>query len=341
VGFSDGVFADERPFARIAANYFGTEHHEITLSPQQFWDFLPSLVWHMEEPVCDPPAVSLHYVSKLASGHVKVLLSGEGGDEAFGGYRTYRNFLILERLKALAGPLAGALPAAFRCAARLPRFGKIRQFLPHLQTPLQQYYFSRAASPFSYFNTNKRQLYTRSFYDCINQGQSIAVIERLYGRVEGMSLLEQMQYIDTKTSLPDDLLIKADKMTMANSMELRVPFLDHLVLEFAAGLLPHYKVRGLATKRILKNAFRNRIPKEIIQRKKAGFPIPIGRWLRRELREPVRQVLLSQQCLNRGFFRKDAIENLLASGDAGHPVDKEIFSLLTIELLLQRFVDHC
>ena len=341
VGFSDGVFADERPFARMAAKCFGTEHHEITISPQQFWDFLPSLMWHMEEPVCDPPAVSLHYVSKLARDHVTVLLSGEGGDEAFGGYRTYRNFLLLEKLKAHAGPLARVLPASFLCAARLPRFGKMRDFVPYLQTPLQQYYFSRAASPFSYFNTNKRQIYTRNFYDCLDRSRSTAVIDRLYSRVKGASLLEQMQYIDTKTSLADDLLIKADRMTMANSLELRVPFLDHLVLEFAAGLPPNYKVQGLATKRILKNVFQGRIPKEILQRKKAGFPIPIGRWIRRELRDPVRQVLLSQKCLSRGIFRKEAIEKLLTLGDMGHLVDKEIFSLLTIELLLRRFVDRC
>lgn len=341
VGFSDGVLADERPFAKAAAEWFGTEHHEITISPQQFWEYLPLLFWHMEEPVCDPPAVSLSYVSKLASSHVKVLLSGEGGDEAFGGYQTYRNFLMLEGLKAHSGPLARALPAALGCASKLPRLGKLRQFLPYLQVPPQEYYYSRAASPFSYFNTHKRQIYTRDFYDVISQPRSTAIIDRLFKQAEDFSLLEQMQYIDTKTSLPDDLLIKADKMTMAHSLELRVPFLDHLVLEFAAGLPPHYKVRGLAMKRILKSAFRNRIPPQILQRKKAGFPIPIKKWLLNDLREPAKEVLLSPQCLNRGFFRKEAIEKLFSAGDAGIPVDKEIFSLLAIEMLIQRFVDHC
>lgn len=340
VGFDGEGFADERPFARLAAKRFGTEHHEITITPQEFWDFLPSFVWHMEEPVCDPPAVSLHYVSKLARRHVTVLLSGEGGDEAFGGYHTYRNFLLLEKLKSTTGPLAGMLSAVLNGAGRFPRFRKIGQFAPYIKTALPDYYFSRAASPFSFFNRNKEWLYTKSFYATVNQRQSTEVIRNLFSQVQGQPLLNQMQYIDTKTSLPDDLLIKADKMTMANSMELRVPFLDHLVLEFAASLPPNYKVSRFITKRILKEAFHDRIPREITERKKAGFPIPIERWIQKELRDQVHQVLLSPKCLDRGYFRKEGIKKLLTSGDHAPRLAKEIFSLLTLELLHRRFIDR-
>jgi len=340
VGFDGEGFVDERPFARLAAKRFGTEHHEITITPQEFWDFLPSLVRHMEEPVCDPPAVSLHYVSKLARRHVKVLLSGEGGDEAFGGYHTYRNFMLLERLKSMAGPLTGALSAVFNGAARFPRLRKIGQFAPYIKTGLPDYYYSRTASPFSFFNPIKEGLYTHSFCAMVNQKRSTEVIRNLFGNVRDEPLLNQMQYIDTKTSLPDDLLIKADKMTMANSMELRVPFLDHKLLEFAASLPLSYRVNKFTTKRILKETFRDRIPGEIIQRKKAGFPIPIKRWLQKELRDQVYQVLLSRKCLERGYFRKEGIEKLLALGDQGQPLTKEIFSLLTLELLLAQFVDQ-
>ncbi len=149
-----------------------------------------------------------------------------------------------------------------------------------------------------------------------------------------------MQYIDTNTSLPDDLLIKADRITMGNSLELRVPFLDHRLLEFAASLPPEYRVKGLATKRILKEAFGKRIPREIIRRKKAGFPIPIERWTQHELKHSVRDVLLSSQALGRGYFKKSAIEQLLTPAASGQPLAKEIFSLLTLELLLQQFVDR-
>jgi asparagine synthase (glutamine-hydrolysing) len=149
-----------------------------------------------------------------------------------------------------------------------------------------------------------------------------------------------MQYLDTKTTLPDDLLVKADRITMCNSLELRVPFLDHVMLEFAAGLPTSYKVKGLATKRILKHAFGNRIPQEIIRRKKAGFPIPIQRWVQNELRGQVHDVLLSKKSLDRGYFKKSGVEKLLTAGDQGRPVAKEIFSLLTLELLHQEFIDR-
>jgi asparagine synthase (glutamine-hydrolysing) len=149
-----------------------------------------------------------------------------------------------------------------------------------------------------------------------------------------------MQYIDTKSALPDDLLVKADRMTMANSLELRVPFLDHKVLEFAVSLPTKYRVRHLTTKRILKETFRGRIPNEIIKRRKAGFPLPLERWMRGELRNQVREVVLSRRFLDRGYFRKEGIESLLAQSDQGRPLGKEIFSLLTLELLHEQLVDH-
>jgi asparagine synthase (glutamine-hydrolysing) len=340
VGFADSGFDDERPYAKLAAQRFGAEYNEITFTPKEFWEFLPSLVWHMEEPVCDPPAVSLHYVSKLARRQVTVLLSGEGGDEAFGGYHEYRNFMLLERAKS-AGPLVrGALSAGLRAANHFGPLRKAARFAPFVTTDLPHYYYSRVASPFSYFNRNKSDLYSSDFGAMVQPGRSIEVIGRLFEQVRGQPLLNQMQYIDIKTNLPEDLLIKADRITMGNSLELRVPFLDHELLEFASGLPPDYRVKNLATKRILKQAFKGRIPPEIIGRKKAGFPLPLQRWLQLELRNQVREVLLSQRSLGRGFFRKQGLEKMLALGDAGQPLAKEIFSLLTMELLLQQFPQH-
>lgn len=340
VGFDNASFEDERVYARMAAKRFGSDHHEITIEPKEFWDFLPSLIWHMEEPVCDPPAVSLHYVSKLAKSHVKVLLSGEGGDEAFGGYTDYRNFQYLERVKRAIHPMEGLLAGALILANRFGPLRKAGKFAPFVKTALPDYFYSRVASPFSYFNQNKAGLYTSGFRETINPERSLDTVRELFNRVKDQPLLNQMQYIDTKTTLPDDLLVKADRITMGNSLELRVPFLDHVLLEFAATLPPDYRVKGLATKRILKQAFGKRIPMEIIKRKKAGFPIPIAQWCQNELRDPVRQVLLERKALERGYFTKRGIEQLLAAGDAGRPVAKEIFSLLTLELLHQRFIDN-
>jgi asparagine synthase (glutamine-hydrolysing) len=294
----------------------------------------------MEEPVCDPPAVSLQCISKIARRDVTVLLSGEGGDEAFGGYHTYRNFILLEEFKRMAGPLSSVGAGILAGAGRFPSLHKVAQFAPYMNLPLPEYYYSRAASPFSYFNRNKPDLYTPEFAAAVSRDESNAVIRDLFRRMEGQPCLNQMQYIDTKTSLPDDLLIKADKMTMVNSLELRVPFLDHLVLEFAASLPPAFRVKGRLTKRILKDAFRNRIPQAILQRKKAGFPVPIEQWIRSDFKNQVREILLSPIALSRGFFRKEAIEKLLTSSEAGGRLDKEVFSLLTLELLQREFVGN-
>lgn len=340
VGFENAAFEDERVYARLAAQRYNTNHHEITITPKEFWDFLPSLVWHMEEPVCDPPAVSLHYVSQLARKHVKVLLSGEGGDEAFGGYMDYRNFLMLERIKKSLGPMKGALAATLSLANAIKPLRKAGKFSPFVTTKPSEYYYSRTSSPFNYFNRNKAELYTSGFFGQVRNDRSVDVIHDLFSRVQHEPLLNQLQYIDTKTSLPEDLLIKADRITMANSLELRVPFLDHEVLEFAAALPTQFRVNGLQTKRVLREAFGNRIPKEIIQRKKAGFPIPIATWTQNELREPVRDMLLSKRALDRGYFNKRGVEQLLQLGDQGRPLAKEIFSLLTLELLFNQFVDN-
>jgi asparagine synthase (glutamine-hydrolysing) len=339
VGFEGQEFADERPFARLAAERFGTDHHEITLSPDQFSAFLPSYVWHMEEPVCEAPAIALYYVSKLAREHVKVLLSGEGGDEAFGGYSNYRNLLLLEKIKALAGPFKGGLAHLVNGAARIKGLGRIKKYADLIQPELADYYYSRSASPFSFFSRHRRGLYTDNFLATTSSSRSTEVVRELFQTVAGRPLLDQMLYVDTKTWLPDDLLIKADKITMANSVELRVPLLDHLVLEFAASLPPDFKVKGLATKRIFKQAFTRDIPEPILKRKKTGFPVPLRQWLQHDLRDYAHDILLSTRATSRGYFRKTEMEKLLQSGGDGAAPTKEIFSLLTLELWHQEFMD--
>jgi asparagine synthase (glutamine-hydrolysing) len=340
VGFGNGAFEDERPYARLASERFGSEQHEVTFGPKEFWDFLPSLVWSMEEPICDPPAVSLHYVSKLARQHVKVLLSGEGGDEAFGGYYTYRNFAFLERAKKLSRPFGALLSDSMSLLGRTRAFRKLGSYSRHASAELRDYYYSRAATPYSFFNENSSTLYSQDFNACIDHDRSLDVTRALFSRVKNQPPLHQMQYIDTKTSLPDDLLIKADRVTMGNSLELRVPFLDHELVQFAATLPTNYKVRGLATKRILKRAFGKKIPREIIQRRKAGFPLPFEAWMKTDLKGRIGDVLLSKSFLDRGYFKKSGIEKLLALLEAGQPLAKEVFSLLTLELIHQKFVDR-
>lgn len=344
IGFQGEEFDDERPFARLVAERFGTEHHEITISPREFSDFLPVYVRHMEEPVCEAPAVALYYVARLARQHVTVVLSGEGGDEAFGGYQTYRNIQLLERIKEVAGPLNGLLSSGVGWLGQFDAFRRLEKYAPLIRVPLASYYYSRVSTPFSFFNAHRQELCTKDFCVSTDLESSARMVRDLFEQVDGQSenqpLVNRMLYVDTKTWLPDDLLIKADKMTMANSLELRVPLLDHQVLEFAAKLPAIFKVKGWTTKRILKEAFKERIPREVIERRKTGLPVPLRRWMRRDLATYVRDVLFSQKARERGYFNTDSVDLMLQRNSADGALMKEVFSLLTLELWHAEFVDR-
>jgi asparagine synthase (glutamine-hydrolysing) len=338
VGFDGGGVVDERPYARMTAERFGTEHYDITISSGDFWDFLPAYIWHMEEPVCEPPAVALYYVSKLARNHVKVLLSGEGGDEAFAGYPNYANLLRLERLRSIFGPFARPVGVAAGVAGRLLGETRWQRYGAAFGRPLSAHYFSRTSGPASFFNRQAPIFFTPEFLEDSGAPPEEFIAE-LAKSVKDEALLNQMLYVDTKTWLPDDLLVKADKMTMANSLELRVPLLDHQVLEFAASLPVDFKVRGKETKRVLKAAFASVLPAEVLGRRKAGFPVPYEFWLRHEFKKNIEDILLSDRAMSRGYFRKNEVIRLLQPGIRGENHAKEIFSLLALELWHRQFVD--
>ncbi len=340
VGFDGDQVVDERPYARLAAQHFGTEHHDLSISAADFWEFLPAYVWHMEEPVCEPPAVALYYVSKFARQHVKVLLSGEGGDEAFAGYPNYPNMLRLEHIGATMGPLARPAGVISALAGRLLGEGRMHRYGAVLGNSFADHYFSRTSGPTFYFNRQARDLFTPDFLENTRSANSAGFVGGLMQTVKNQPLLNQMLYVDTKTWLPDDLLIKADKMTMANSLELRVPLLDHKVLEFAASLPPEYKVGEKQTKRVLKAAFAKALPPEILKRKKAGFPVPYNSWLRNGLSESVHDMLLSGRARGRGYFKTKQVEQLLQSNKSSGKYAKEVFSLLVVELWHRAFVDQ-
>lgn len=341
IGFSGENFADERPFARLAAKRYGSQHFETSISAREFSDFLPQYIWHMEEPVCEPPAVALYYVTKLARQHVKVLISGEGGDEAFAGYQNYRNLMWLERAKKLGAPFRALAAKGFEQAGRTGALRRFEKYSHVMRMPLRSYYFSRTAGPFSALNQAKGSLYSQSFRRELESARPAEFVQGLFARVASESALNQMLYVDTKTWLPDDLLIKADKITMANSLELRVPLLDHRVLEFAAALPARLKVRGFETKHILKKALRDRVPEEILNRPKTGFPVPYESWMRNELRDFAQDVLTDRTSVARGYFDPAAVQSLLQRGSSGgENLAPELFSLLTLELWHRAFMDQ-
>lgn len=338
VGFSEPNVIDERPFARLAAERFGSEHHEITISSKDFADWLPQYVWHMEEPVCEPPAIALHFVSKLARQYVKVLISGEGGDEAFGGYSNYRNLLWLERLKKGLGPLKSVAAKSIRSSNKLFDSWLLDKYGPLLNLPLPDYYYSRTSSPQRYFAQNWQDIYSTETINQIDRERSLSPISQLFRNAATFGSLNKMLYVDSKSWLPDDLLIKADKITMANSIELRVPLLDHKVLEFSASLPSSYKVHGFTTKYIAKKALEKHIPTEIVKRKKAGFPVPYESWLRTDMDQWVKDTLLSSKSFSRTFFKPAAMEQLIQKNRITGGYSKEIFMLAVFEIWQEQFM---
>ena len=339
VGFSEPGVIDERPFAKLAADTYGSVHHEITISSKDFADFLPKYIWHMEEPVCEPPAIALYYVSKLAREFVTVLISGEGGDEAFAGYPNYRSGLWLETLKTKLGRAMPLVTGPVSLANRFLQNSRMAKYNYLLSHHFDSYYLSRTATPQRFTNGGYSQIYEPAFSRILDKDATLRPLTELQRRAPRGDIVNRMLYIDTKTWLPDDLLVKADKITMANSIELRVPLLDHEVLEFAASLPANLKVRGTTTKYLAKKALGKRVPEPIINRKKAGFPTPYAAWLKKDLKAWAREVLLDSKTRARGYFQGHTIQKMLDENKTKDLYAKEIFSLIVLELWHREFVD--
>lgn len=328
VGYKLGKGFDETPYARQVATTFATCHHEVFLTPREFADFIPRFVWHMDEPVTEAAAISLHYVAKLARTEVVVCLSGEGADELFAGYDFYVYNLAMEwARKVLRPPLINCMATL---ASKISRFSKLRKYLTLASVPLTDRY--RGIS--SYDPCGKVRLYSRSFAEFAASANSPCApfIEGLFEKTKGCDPLSRMLFFDTKTWLVDDLLIKADRMSMANSIELRVPFLDHRLVEYAAALPSNYKIRRFETKAVLRKCVQKLLPRKILERKKLGFPTPLETMLRGELFDYAHDTLLSSAARSRGYFDSESVRRLLMEHRNGlQDMHREIWQLLVLE----------
>jgi asparagine synthase (glutamine-hydrolysing) len=326
--------ANELSYARLAAERFGADHHELLLRSSEWTDVLPRLIWHLDEPVADPACVPLYYLSQEAKNHVTVILSGEGADEILGGYGVYGKMLWIERLRQTLGAgsarLLGPLVAALLPGQKLQHYARLGGL------PLEARYrgVSRAFLP-----EWKARLLGR---DVAAAGDGLVdeVFGACFAASAGGSELDRMLYADVKVWLPDDLLIKADKMTMANSQELRVPFLDHELVELAASLPDHLKRSTGTGKVALRRAMEGIVPAPILGRSKKGFLTPTASWLRRELRGWSRELLLAQDSACRSWFDIDAVERLVDQHERGIASRyDELWSLLVFETWHGVFVD--
>ena len=301
IGFGEEDY-NELPYARQVAGHFHTDHHEHVVAPDAL-EVLDRLAWHYDEPFGDASAVPTYYVSQLARAHVTVALSGDGSDESFAGYRRYyfdvRENLVRQWIpQTLRRPLFGLLGAIYPKADYLPQVLRGKAFLSNLaRTPWGAYFHSvsgiSAEDKASLLGSDVRAS-ARGYDTC-------DLFEQLYRDADGPDPLSRIQYIDFKTYLPEDILTKVDRASMAHSLEVRCPFLDHRVVEYAAGLPSGLKLRGTNTKRILKEAFGPLLPPGILQRRKMGFVVPVGDWLRHDLRDLVEDRVLAGS-LEHGLF---------------------------------------
>lgn len=336
VGF-DVERYNELDYARLIADRYHTDHQEIRVGHRDFIEHFPLLCWVYDEPIGEPPAIPTYFMCRQAKESVTVMLCGEGADEQFGGYRKY----------AFDGfsPAVDWLPKRVRrgllrtAAARLPfRARRLRSVLEILALADPS---ARFASWYGAMDTTlQAELLRQDVLDEVGDRFLTHVFEDLLDRCDSANALERFLYCDVHTRLVDDLLVKGDRMSMGASIEARVPFLDPRVVEFAASLVPAFKVSGLRTKILLKKLAERYAPPEAIYRRKVGFTVPLTDWFVGPLRDFVRGVLLSERCLARGYWRPDAVARIV-NEHLDRRVDREqaVWSLLALEVWHRLYVD--
>jgi asparagine synthase (glutamine-hydrolysing) len=336
VGYEDITGKESRSnefeYAQIAAKAYGAEHHEYRLTPDELQDFMPALAWHLDEPLGDPTCVPLYFISKTASERITVVLSGEGADELLAGYGIYQRMLQIEKLHRNFGGLASAMEPVLRHVMPGERF---RTALKWAALPLHRRYrgVSRGFLP-----DMKRALLPGSDQ---SEHKLDALFEGCFQAAKPASPLDQMLYADTRIWLPDDLLLKADKMTMANAIELRVPFLDHRMVEYAATLPAVSKLQKGIGKVLLRQDMSGDLPPAILHRPKKGFPVPIGPWLKTELRSMVHDSLLSRGSAVRDYMNMETIEKVVRQHETGRfDRSQEIWTLLVFEFWHRVFMNR-
>ncbi len=339
IGFHEAAF-DELPYARIVAKKFQANVHEKIVEAHAA-NILDDLAWHFDEPFADSSMVPTYYVSQIARERVTVCLSGDGGDENFAGYRRYRFDFLENRLRALlpAGlrrPIFGALGSIYPKADWLPQIFRAKTLLTNLSLSPEQGYFHTM----SWFDPRMKQaLYNTDLKKTLNGYDAFSVLQAYFDRAAHLDPLSRIQYVDIKTYLVDDILTKVDRTSMAHALEVRVPILDHEVMEFAATIPASYKLRNGEGKYIFKKALDNLLPREIMHRPKMGFSIPLAGWLRGELKPIFEERVLAQNAVVGNWFDLAAIQQWWNQHQRGtRDYSFHLWALLILEGWAQKFV---
>ena len=327
VGFERDGFS-EIDVAKETAAALDLENISYVISPEEYMKELPKIIWHMDDPLADPAAIPLYFVAREARKHVTVVLSGEGADELFGGYNIYREPHSLRMFDKIPSPIKSAMQTI---SAILPDGVKGKSFIERGVTPLEQRYIGNA----KILEEKEKKLILKNHQANLDYTNITAPI---YDLSKGFDAVTKMQHLDIYTWLRGDILLKADKMTMANSLELRVPFLDKEVFNVAAKLHTNQKIANNTTKYILRRAVEGIVPDHVLNRKKLGFPVPIRHWLKNEMHDWAINIINESQ--TDYLFDKQQVLNLLND----HCADKadnsrKIWTILVFMIWHQIYVE--
>jgi asparagine synthase (glutamine-hydrolysing) len=334
VGFGGEGDPDELPYANAVAEHFGCRHHTLRITADDFLKYAETVLWHLDQPIADQATVATFMVSKLAREHVKMVLTGEGGDELFAGYARYQG----ERWSPLTRWLPRFAGSAIRsCSDRLPGLRRAKIAIGALTRSNEA---ERFANWFPMLSDDAKHQLISSHHKHLNHGAA-GIFAQTLKHCQAHDPLSRMLYADSKLWLPDYLLLRGDKLTMAHSLEARVPLLDHKLVEFASRLPSRLKLAGKQRKVLLRRVAAKLLPKSIIDRPKQGFPIPIERWLQKEA-APMMHDLLSDHAINRrSLFNASYIAKLKRdhlSGYADHSI--ALWGLMSLEMWFRRFIDQ-
>ena len=331
IGFSEPDY-NELEYARVVAKRFRTEHHELTLGPDSL-DRLEDLAWHLDEPFGDSSAIPTFMVSKLAAQSVKVVLSGDGGDELFAGYDKY----LVEKRERGYTPLPALIRTVLGTIGRtMPDGMRGRNLLRHMSLAGAERYLDACTL---FRRDDMKKLFRPDVFKLLAPYEPWRA-KAAYMESGDRHWLSNLQGLDVNNYLPLDILTKVDRMSMAHSIETRVPLLDHKLVEFAATIPPEMNLRGGTTKYVLKRAMKGILPERIINRPKKGFAVPLGYWFRGKLGSYVRDLLLGESARRRGFFNAPYIEDLVAQHERGRNLDLQLWTLISFELWARVFLDR-
>src|SRR6266542_4388504 len=335
IGFNEDSY-NELKYARIAAKHFATDHHEFIVTPD-ICKIVDELSWFLDEPFADSSAIPTYMVSKLAREHVTVVLSGDGGDELFAGYTRY----VVDRGRSAFSRMPGLVRKGLMqpLSSHLPHGTLGRNFIHNISLdPIDRYLDSVSV----FTRLNKESLYTDGFRQQLRDEDWVTkCFHKLAAKVDTSKSLDALLYLDSKTYLPGDIMTKVDRMSMAVSLEARAPLLDHKLIDFVTHIPASMKLAGDETKHILKRAVSDLVPKEILNRPKQGFGVPVQDWINQQLRGRMHDVLSDSRTRQRGYVNPAYLEVLLDEHERGRrDHSMGLWALLMLELWHRQFVDE-